>query len=87
MPTIEVRALKQRASAVLRRVREDKETITVTYRGRAVARLVPVEDREYTRADTAKVWTEMETLADEIGTQWPTEATAVAAVQEQRRKL
>ena len=87
MPTIGVRALKQRASAVLRRVREDKETITVTYRGRAVAQLVPVEGREHTRADAAKVWTEMDTLADEIGTQWPAEAKAVAAVQEQRREL
>ena len=87
MLTIGVRALKQRASAVIRRVREDKETVTVTYRGRAVARLVPVEDPEYTRADSAKVWTEMDRLADEIGTRWPADATAVAAVQEQRREM
>lgn len=40
MATIGVRALRQRASEVLRRV-ERGETIEVTDRGRPVARLVP----------------------------------------------
>ena len=87
MLTVGVRALKQRASAVLRRVREDRETVTVTYRGRAVARLVPIEDREQARTEAAKVWAEMEALADEIGAQWPAGESAAEAVQEQRRDL
>lgn len=45
---VSVRELKDRLSAVLRRVREG-EVVVVTSRGRAVARLTPVE------ADTEEV--------------------------------
>src|SRR2546428_644334 len=42
MRSIGVRELKQHTSQVLRRVRAKRERIEVTYRGRAVARLIPV---------------------------------------------
>ncbi len=45
MASVGVRELKQHTSEVLRRVRENGETIEVTFRGRVVARLVPVEPR------------------------------------------
>src|SRR5262245_34793869 len=40
--TVGVRDLKQRTSDVLRRVRERGEAVDVTFRGRVIARLVPV---------------------------------------------
>jgi prevent-host-death family protein len=46
MREIGIRELKEQASAILRRLREDKETITITYRGRPVALLVPIEYTE-----------------------------------------
>ncbi len=42
MVTIGIRELKQQTSKILRRVREDGETIEITYHGETVARLVPV---------------------------------------------
>ena len=42
MRAIGVRELKERASQVLRRVRERGEEVEVTHHGRVVARLIPV---------------------------------------------
>jgi prevent-host-death family protein len=82
-----IRELKQQASEILRRVREKKEIITITYRGKAVAKLVPVESLEDKRAEAAAVWAEMEELAREIGRHWPPDVSAAEAVSEQRREL
>ena len=53
MGEIGIKELKQRASEILRQVREEKESFTVTYRGKVVARLVPAED---TPSERAKAW-------------------------------
>lgn len=87
MLQVGVRELKQRTSAILRQVREKKETITITYRGRAVARLVPVEDMESKKAEALAVLAEADELARKIGALWPKGVTALEAVQEQRREL
>jgi len=87
MVEVGIRELKQRASHILRQVREKKETITITYRGRPVARLVPVEDMESKRAEALAVWAKMDDLAREIGAHWPEGVSAVEAVREQRREL
>ena len=42
MIVVGVRELKQRASKLLRLVREEGEIVEITYHGQAVARLVPV---------------------------------------------
>lgn len=55
MRQVGIRELKQRTSEVLRRVREDGESVDVTYRGRVVARLVPVEKAARKRSDAAAV--------------------------------
>ena len=44
MGEIGIRELKQRANEILRQVREEQETFTVTYRGKVVAKLVPIVD-------------------------------------------
>ena len=87
MTEIGVRQLKQQVSDILRRVREKREVITITYRGRAVARLVPVEDAEGKQAESEAVWVEMDRLAQEVGAYWPKGQSALEAVQEQRRGL
>jgi len=44
MEEIGIRELKQRVSEVLRQVREEHESFSVTYRGKVVAKLVPAMD-------------------------------------------
>ena len=87
MEEVGIRELKQRASNILRRVREKKETITITHRGRPVARLVPIVDAAQQKAAARGVWAEMDELAQEIGAHWPSGLSAAEAVQEQRREL
>jgi prevent-host-death family protein len=87
MMEVGIRELKQRASYILRQVREKKETIIITHRGRPVARLVPVEDAESTRAEGLAVLAQIDELAREIGAHWPKGVSAVEAVREQRREL
>jgi prevent-host-death family protein len=43
MTAIGIRDLKLRTSEIVRRVREEHESVDVTYRGRVVARIVPVD--------------------------------------------
>ena len=81
------RELKQRTSDILRRVREEHETVTVTRRGKAVARIVPVEDREAAQAEAEAIWARMRELSKEISASWPDGLSAVEAVREQRREF
>ena len=87
MGEVGVRELKQSTSAILRRVREDKEAFTITHRGREIARLIPVEDVESNRAKAREVWAAMDELAAEITPLWPSGVSAADAVKEQRREL
>ena len=87
MAEVGIRELKRQASEILRRVRENKEVVTITYRGKPVARLVPVESMEDKRAEAMAVLAEMDELAREIGRHLPPGASGVEAVSEQRREL
>ena len=87
MRSVGVRELKQHTSRVLRRVREKGEQIEVTYRGRAVARLIPVPRPAARRRDVAAVWSDLDRLAVEIGAHWRGPAGAREAVREGRRRL
>lgn len=84
MPAVGVRELKEHTSRVLRRVREGRGTIDVTYRGKVVARLVPVDEAP---RDLAAYWTDIDRLAAEIGARWPAGVSASDAVAEGRREL
>jgi prevent-host-death family protein len=86
MQPVGVRELKEHTSEILRRVREDGETIDVTYRGRIVARLVPV-NVEHSQAAKDALLADLDELAAEIGSRWPPELSAVEAVREVRREL
>ena len=78
MVEIGVKELKDQLSAVLRRVQEEKEPITITSHGRPVARLLPVEDPD-------ALWAELDELAREVGRHWPEGVSAVEAIRGQGR--
>jgi len=89
-----VRELKNQATEIIRDVRETRAEYVVTYHGRPVAVLLPVNE-EWLEAETRRaveaatpgedVWAELEALRQEIGQSWQSEKTAVELVSEQRR--
>jgi prevent-host-death family protein len=80
MPLIGVRELRQQTSEVLRRVREEKAEYVVTYQGRPIALLLPV-DAEVVEAavvDTSRTavvggWEAYARLAEQVRQAWPAE--------------
>ncbi|MGQ9553186.1 MAG: type II toxin-antitoxin system Phd/YefM family antitoxin [Anaerolineae bacterium] len=87
MESVGIRELKQRTSEILRLVREQRQEVAITYRGKVVARLVPQEDREARREASRAAWARLERLAEEISAKWPEGVSAVEAIREQRREL
>ncbi len=87
MMTIGVRELKQQTSKILRRVREDGEVIGITYRGKTVARIVPVTPSLPSAEDMAAILADLDQLSDEISAQWPEGVSALDAVNDVRREL
>lgn len=87
MNEVGIRELKTQASDIIRRVRDTNETIVVTYRGRAVARIEPLEDPETTRYRAREVLAEMDRIAEEVTQYWPSGVSTVDAVAEDRREL
>ncbi len=82
MITVGVRELKQRASDLIRQVRQEGKEVRVTYRGEVVALIVPVKRSLQDRPDDA--WASLDTLAAEISAHWPEGITSVDAVAEAR---
>ena len=88
MEAVGVRELKEQTSQILRRVREGRETIAVTYRGKVVARLVPVEEPVATDSpEMAAFWANLDQVAAQIGARWPAGVSAADAVADVRRDL
>jgi len=76
MRAIGVRELKERASQVLRRVRERGEEVAVTHHGRVVARLIPVSRERPRPRAAAATWATLDRVAREIGFPVMLKATA-----------
>lgn len=90
MPTrrsVGVRELRQHATEIVRQVRVKRASVQITFRGKVVAQLVPVQESVPTPKETAAVWTDLDQLAVEIGEHWPAKVSAVNAVREGRREL
>ena len=87
MRSIGIRELKARTSEIVREVRERGDPVNVTFRGRVVARLVPVEPAQVPEDDLASFWAEWDELAAEISAHWSVGQSATEAVREQRREL
>ena len=86
MQTIGVRELRLRASEVLRQLRDEGAAFEVTYRGRVIARLVPVTSTPADR-NIDEFWQSWDRLAREIAEAWPPGVSAIDAVREDRREL
>jgi prevent-host-death family protein len=87
MGAVGVRELKQHTSEILRRVREQGETVDVTYRGRVVARVIPVEGGPSVRSDWQAFWADWDRLSAEISAEWPEGLSAEDAINDVRRDL
>jgi prevent-host-death family protein len=87
MVTIGIRELKQQTSKILRRVREDGETIEITYHGETVARLVPINPPTPSTEEIAAIWANLDQLTAEISAKWPEGVSAVDAIRDVRREL
>lgn len=81
MEKVGVRELKKRASELIRMVRETHGEVQITYHGKTVALLVPVEEET---SDDGAAWARLRTLAAQIGEKWPKDVSAVAAIREGR---
>ena len=94
MARVGVRELKNQTTEIIRDVRENQAEYVVTYHGRPIAVLLPVDEAcleaEARRAAEAAtpgddVWAELEAIRQEIGRSWKSEKTGVELVSEQRR--
>ena len=94
MARVGVRELKNRTTEIIRDVRENQAEYVVTYDGRPVAVLLPIDEAwletEVRRAAEATtpgddVWTELRALRQQIGRSWQSEKTAAEPISEQRR--
>jgi prevent-host-death family protein len=77
MSLIGVRELRQQASEVIRRVREERAEYVITYQGRPVAILLPLDasqaEKEMVQAGKRAVlghWERYELLAEELRRAW-----------------
>lgn len=84
MVTVGIRELKQQASELIRKVREEGAEVQITYHGKVVALLVPVAEAGQTEQE-AQVWTDIDNLAAEIGARWPKGLSAAQAISKDRR--
>jgi prevent-host-death family protein len=90
MPDVGVRELKARASEIIRNVRDHRVRYTITYRGRPVGVLVPLEQPMTAPAieDAASAqpaWDELVRLGEEIGRGWQSPMTSAELLSDMRR--
>ncbi len=81
MEKVGVRELKKRASELIRMIRETHGEVQITYHGKTVALLIPVEDKE---PEDDAAWVRLRTLSAQIGKKWPEGVSAAEAIREGR---
>lgn len=81
MAEIGVRELKNHASQIVREVREERAEYVITYRGRPVARIVPIVTEE----EAERSLENLEQLSQEISARWQSDKSAVEILSEMRR--
>jgi prevent-host-death family protein len=87
MEVIGIRQLKDHATQIMRKVREEGAEYQVTYHGKVIARIVPTELVPMSGAELEAYWADLDALAEEIGKHWPEGVSAVDAVRDVRRDL
>jgi prevent-host-death family protein len=77
MPSIGVRELHEKTGEVLRQVRERQAEYVITYQGRPVALLLPVNTEvveakmlEASKQNVEQAWQNYEQLANELRKEW-----------------
>lgn len=87
MPEAGVRELKSRATRILREVRDRRARYVITFRGKPVALLAPLDTAEHASpaARGEQVWDELVRLGDEIGRGWRSSLTTVKLLSTMRR--
>ncbi len=89
MPDIGVRELKTRASEVIRNVWKRRARYTITYRGRAVGILLPLDTTTAGGLDSnlasSDAWAELARLGSCMGKRWPKGRTSGEILSKMRR--
>lgn len=87
MPEVNIRNLKAQLSKFLREVREKRARYLVTYHGRPVAALVPLEEtiEQDLTPGRDPDWTRLAKLGEQIGRAWTSDKTTVETLTEIRR--
>jgi prevent-host-death family protein len=86
MEEVGVRELKIHASEIVRKVREERVRYTITYRGKPVGVLMPVDEAgDLPPEAQPDPWAELERLGEEIGRGWQSEKTSAELISEMRR--
>jgi prevent-host-death family protein len=92
MSLIGVRELREKTSEVIRRVRQDLAEYVVTYQGRPVAIILPLDtgraEREMVQAGKKAVlgnWERYERLAEELRCAWPADLSTQDLIDSIRR--
>ena len=86
METVGIRELKERASEIIRQVREVGAVYQITHHGRVVATINPVEPRAMSQEELAAFWRDWDALGDEISRDWPASVSVAEAMGEDRRR-
>ncbi len=92
MSLIGVRELREQTSEVIRRVRQDRAEYVVTYQGRPVAIILPLDagraEKEMVQASKKAMlgsWERYERLAEELRRAWPTDLSTQDVIDSIRR--
>ena len=85
MRTVPVRELKENTSQILRQVKQGEE-IGITHRGEVVARLVPAHKSQAVVSSSTSLFSDIDSLAAEVGQSWPEGLSVTEAVRVGRGK-
>ncbi|MYH62505.1 MAG: type II toxin-antitoxin system Phd/YefM family antitoxin [Caldilineaceae bacterium SB0675_bin_29] len=86
MRTVGVSELKTHTSEIIRNVRENRISFTITFRGRPVGVLLPIEeDEKVVPGKDQDSWSELERLREEFARRPRPEKSLTEALTEMRR--
>ena len=89
MPDIGVRELKTRASEIVRNVWKRRARYTITYRGRAVGILLPLDDTTTAGTEpsgsSSDAWAELARLGSSMAKRWPKGKTSGEILSKMRK--
>ena len=85
MPDVGLRELKTHTSQIIRQVREQRTRYVITYRGRPVGLLTPLDEATPGADVSADAWETLTRLGEEIGRGWRSSQTSVELLSAMRR--